>query len=117
MSEDDYALNSNYWASGEFIKTLKDLQQENKELKEQLENDIDRYEDTISYQLGYDSAKALYEKILIELEKWLREYFSINNGASNCPLSSQSEIKEMKIENKFILEILRRISELKEKYK
>ena len=28
------------------------LQQENKQLKEELENDIDRYEDTISYQLG-----------------------------------------------------------------
>ena len=26
-------------------------------LKEQLENDIDRYEDTISYQLGFDKGK------------------------------------------------------------
>ena len=55
------------------IKSYEKLQQENKQLKEQLENKIDLYEDTISYQLGYDSAKALYEKVLTELEEWLKE--------------------------------------------
>ena len=48
------------------------LQQENKQLKEKLENDIDRYEDTISYQLGFDKGKEYLQQRIdkaIELTK------------------------------------------------
>ena len=38
------------------------LQQENKQLKEQLENKIDLYEDTISYQLGFDKGKEYLQQ-------------------------------------------------------
>ena len=54
------------------------------------------------------------EKIILnKLEQWLYKYISINNGAIECPLSSQSEIKEMKIENRLILDILKKINELR----
>lgn len=36
---------------------ITNLQEENEQLKEELENNIDRYEDTISYQLGFDKGK------------------------------------------------------------
>ena len=42
--------------------TIETLQQENKRLKEELENDIDRYEDTISYQLGFDKGKEYLQQ-------------------------------------------------------
>ena len=55
------------------------LKEENKQLKEQLENDIDRYEDTISYQLGFDKGKEYLQQIIdnaIEyiknILKWVR---------------------------------------------
>ena len=44
------------------IEKVKELQQENKQLKEELENDIDRYEDTISYQLGFDKGKEYLQQ-------------------------------------------------------
>lgn len=37
------------------------LRKENQDLKEQLENKIDLYEDTISYQLGYDKGSEDYK--------------------------------------------------------
>ena len=48
------------------------LQQENKQLKEQLENDIDRYEDTISYQLGFDKGKEYLKQEILEFINNLR---------------------------------------------
>ena len=81
------------------------LVQENKQLKEELENDIDRYEDTISYQLGYDNAKAFYEKILTELERALKDHKEIKE---------KTNTKEYYIE---VDEVLDKIQEIKEKYK
>ena len=67
----------------EYIMQLQEenykLEQQNQKLKEQLENDIDRYEDTISYQLGYDKGKEYLQQIVdnaIEyiknILKWVR---------------------------------------------
>ena len=64
---------------------IKDLQQENKQLKEQLENDIDRYEDTISYQLGFDKGKEYLQQRIdkaieyIRSNEWAKDY-----EISNC---------------------------------
>ena len=46
----------------EWIDYITNLQQQNKQLKEKLENDIDRYEDTISYQLGFDKGKEYMQQ-------------------------------------------------------
>ena len=61
------------------FNNIEELEQENKQLKEQLENDIDRYEDTISYQLGFDKGKEYLQQIIdnaIEyiknILKWVR---------------------------------------------
>jgi len=50
------------------------LEKEIEELKEQLANDIDRYEDTISYQLGFSKGK---EEIKKEIKKEILEF--VNN--------------------------------------
>ena len=42
------------------------LEKEIEELKEQLANDIDRYEDTISYQLGFDKGKEQLKQEILE---------------------------------------------------
>ena len=42
------------------------------ELEEQLENDIDRYEDTISYQLGFDKGKEYLKQEILEFINNLR---------------------------------------------
>lgn len=42
------------------------LEKEIEELKEQLENDIDRYENTISYQLGFEKGKEEIKKEILE---------------------------------------------------
>lgn len=42
------------------------LEKEIKKLKEQLANDIDRYEDTISYQLGFEKGKEEIKKEILE---------------------------------------------------
>ena len=47
-------------------KKINELQQENKQLKEQLENKIDLYEDTISYQLGFDKGKKQLKQEILE---------------------------------------------------
>ena len=53
----------------EIMENYEKLEQENKQLKEQLENKIDLYEDTISYQLGFDKGEEFYqEKLDIALE-------------------------------------------------
>ena len=53
-------------------KPYLDLQQENKQLKEELENDIDRYEDTISYQLGFDKGKEYLQQIIDNAKEYIK---------------------------------------------
>ena len=48
------------------------LEQKNKQLKEQLENKIDLYEDTISYQLGFDKGKEYLKQEILEFINNLR---------------------------------------------
>ena len=45
---------------------FEELLQENKQLKEQLENKIDLYEDTISYQLGFNKGKEYLKQEILE---------------------------------------------------
>lgn len=82
-----------------------------KKLQQELENDIDRYEDTISYQLGYDSAKAFYEKILTELEEYCKSW---KENEKYCYLASNDKDK---CRYDIWGEVLDKIQELKEKYK
>ena len=63
------------------------LQQENKQLKEQLENKIDLYEDTISYQLGFDKGKEKYYQALLDI----KEYIERNKGSWEVSTFSQRE--------------------------
>lgn len=49
------------------------LYEENKQLKEQLENDIDRYEDTISYQLGFDKGKEYLQQRIDKAIKYIKD--------------------------------------------
>ena len=61
-------------ADTEFINNIiYDLQQKNKQLKEQLENDIDRYEDTISYQLGFDKGKEYMQQRIDKAIEYIKE--------------------------------------------
>ncbi len=63
---------------------IKELEQENKQLKEQLENDIDRYEDTISYQLGFDKGKEyMQQRIDKAIENCKKSVESINQKLEN----------------------------------
>ena len=55
------------------IEKVKELQQENKQLKEELENDIDRYEDTISYQLGFDKGKEYMQQKIDKAIEYIKE--------------------------------------------
>ena len=59
------------------------LEKEIKELKEQLENDIDRYEDTISYQLGFDKGKEYMQQRIDKAIEYINNasYF---DGSSMC---------------------------------
>ena len=56
-------------------------------LKEQLENDIDRYEDTISYQLGFDKGKEYLQQ---KIDKAIEE---INYMITNADITEISAIK------------------------
>ena len=56
------------------IEKVKELQQENKQLKEQLENKIDLYEDTISYQLGFDKGKEYLQQRIDKAIDFIKEY-------------------------------------------
>lgn len=49
------------------------LEKENKQLKEQLENKIDLYEDTISYQLGFDKGKEYMQQRIDKAIDWCNE--------------------------------------------
>lgn len=49
------------------------LEKEIEELKEQLANDIDRYEDTISYQLGFDKGKEYLQQKIDKAIEVLKE--------------------------------------------
>ena len=53
---------------------IKDLKQENKQLKEELENDIDRYEDTISYQLGFDKGKEYLQQRIDKAIEYIKNW-------------------------------------------
>ena len=67
------------------------------ELKEQLENDIDRYEDTISYQLGFDKGKEyMQQRIEKAIEYCKRE---IGNIIANFDYADTKDLEN-------ILEIL-----------
>lgn len=56
------------------LEKIDDLEQENQQLKEQLANDIDRYEDTISYQLGFDKGKEKYYQALLDIKEYIEEH-------------------------------------------
>ena len=54
------------------------LLEENKQLKEQLENKIDLYEDTISYQLGFNKGKEYMQQRIdkaIEEIKTIKQHY------------------------------------------
>jgi len=59
-------------------------------LKEQLENDIDRYEDTISYQLGFDKGKEYLQQKIDKAINYIKKH-------SNC--SGYFEDGKMIIDN------------------
>lgn len=68
--------------------SLSKLQRENKKLKEELENDIDRYEDTISYQLGFDKGKEyLQQRIDKTIENIKITIKIIKEQPSSCELN------------------------------
>lgn len=82
MSEEEqkHLMQSYYDLHEKYYK----LKQENKQLKEELENDIDRYEDTISYQLGFDKGKEYMQqridKAIEYIELWhYRNDFRVNS--------------------------------------
>ena len=63
LALDNYCFTSMYkYELADILNYITNLEQENKQLKEQLENDIDRYEDTISYQLGFDKGKEYMQQ-------------------------------------------------------
>lgn len=71
----------------ELIDYYENMEQENKQLKEQLENKIDLYEDTISYQLGFDKGKEKYYQALLDI----KEYIERNKGSWEVSTFSQRE--------------------------
>ena len=68
---------------------IEKLEQENKQLKEQLENDIDRYEDTISYQLGFDKGKEKYYQALLDIKEYIE-----SNLINHCNNDFLNDIKD-----------------------
>lgn len=48
------------------------LEQKNKQLKEQLENKIDLYEDTISYQLGFNKGKEYMQQRIDKAKEYIK---------------------------------------------
>ena len=89
------------------------LEQENKQLKEQLENDIDLYEDTISYQLGFDKGKEyLQQKIDKAIEcikkdtRWFDyEYAKTYGELCTCEGANSNRLEVM-VNPSNLLEIL-----------
>ena len=55
-------------------KYIERLERENTHLKEKLENDIDRYEDTISYQLGFDKGKEYMQQRIDKVIEFITEW-------------------------------------------
>ena len=95
-------------------KSIKDLKKRNDSLKMQyeyrnircitLENRIESYEQQITQLTNNWN----------ELEEYIIEQETINNGAMKCSLSSDSEIKQMEIENDIYDLILDKMKEIKE---
>ena len=74
-SKDDFNLEE--WQKENRYQAIQVLLKENQKLKEQLENKIDLYEDTISYQLGFDKGQEqLQQRIDIAIE-YINKYESI----------------------------------------
>ena len=63
------------------IDYINKLSKENKELKEQLENKIDLYEDTISYQLGFDKGKEYLQQRIDNVNKYIDDLLQIYRNA------------------------------------
>ena len=57
---------------------ITNLQEENENLKEQLENDIDRYEDAISYQFGFDKGKEYIQQRIDKATNYILENICCN---------------------------------------
>ena len=81
---------------------LRKMQQENKQLKEELENDIDRYEDTISYQLGYDKGKEYMQQRITKAIEYIKE----NKYENTFRLVGNEETGEMESLNGELLDLL-----------
>lgn len=67
-------------------------------LKEQLENDIDRYEDTISYQLGFDKGKEYIQQRIDKAIEYIKEELYEVGGCihgSDLPHSAIEPILEI----------------------
>ena len=78
---------------------IHELYEENKQLKEELENDIDRYEDTISYQLGFDKGKEYLQQRIDKAIKYIKELQNSDLVFSNIAYKELLEIlgkKEIK---------------------
>lgn len=67
------------------------------QLKEQLANDIDRYEDTISYQLGFDKGKEYLQQIIDNAIEYIKPYRVIdrNIGWLEFTLENKMELLEI----------------------
>ena len=63
-------------------------------LKEQLENDIDRYEDTISYQLGFDKGKEQLQQENKHLKEQLEILLEDNNQLEEIRIKAIEYIEE-----------------------
>ena len=82
-------LDRNTWK--QILNYINKLAKENKELEKQLENKIDLYEDTISYQLGFDKGKEelqqridkaieyINKRFVHEGEYWVRKAYHFRN--------------------------------------
>lgn len=88
------------------IDYINKLLKENKQLKEELENDIDRYEDTISYQLGFDKGKEYLQQRIDKAIEYIKPYRVIdkNIGWLEFTLENKMELLEI-LEGKVIEEI------------
>ena len=94
------------------INSLKQEVNFYKDLSNTANNELNLLQDKYATLLAIKESKK--EKIILnKLEQWLYKYISINIRAIECPLSSQSEIEEMKVENRLIFDILERINELR----
>ena len=72
-------------------------------LKEELENDIDRYEDTISYQLGFDKGKEYLQQRIDKAIEYIKPYRVIdkNIGWLEFTLENKMELLEILVPKGF----------------